>query len=75
MIPTFSRTFFGSFSTSYPAILTLPDVIEIVVVRMDIEVDFPAPFGPRNAKNSPSFTENLTPSNAGVFALLFDKLH
>src|SRR5205807_1183415 len=47
--------------------LDRPDDGPRVVVRMEIVVVFPAPLGPRNAKNSPLRTVKLMPSTA--FAL------
>src|SRR5207245_1824577 len=41
---------------SSPATLATPDVFRRRVVRILIVVLFPAPFGPRNPKNSPSST-------------------
>jgi hypothetical protein len=43
---------------------TVPDVGESVVVRIEIVVVLPAPFGPRRAKNSPASTLKLAPSTA-----------
>jgi hypothetical protein len=42
----------------------VPEVGESVVVRMEIVVVLPAPFGPRNVKNSPASTPKETPSTA-----------
>src|SRR5438270_6953801 len=45
---------------------TRPDVGISVVVRIEIVVVLPAPFGPRKAKNSPLRTVKLMPSTALV---------
>ena len=47
-----------------PATMTLPEVGERVVVRMDSVVVLPAPFGPRREKNSPASTVNEMSSRA-----------
>ena len=44
--------------------MTLPEVGERVVVRMDSVVVLPAPFGPRREKNSPASTVNEMSSRA-----------
>src|SRR4051794_20921762 len=49
---------------SKPPTLTVPDVGGINPVIIRIEVDFPAPFGPRKPSTSPRSTENDTPSTA-----------
>jgi hypothetical protein len=48
---------------------TSPEVGASVVVRIEIVVVFPAPFGPRSAKNSPASTFRLIPSTALTLAL------
>jgi hypothetical protein len=60
------RRFAGiGFSTiSNPPTVILPSVGGIKPVIMRMEVDLPAPFGPRNPKTSPRSTENETPSTA-----------
>src|SRR5713226_8481642 len=50
---------------------THPDVGASVVVRMEIVVVLPAPFGPSRAKNSPGSTRRLTPSTALTFAFRY----
>ncbi len=62
----FSRISRAWRSRSCPAIRTTPDVFANVVVRMEMVVVFPAPFGPRNAKNSPGYTSKVIPSTAAV---------
>src|SRR2546430_15362452 len=64
MMPTRARTALAWLTTSYPAIRTRPDVGISVVVRIEIVVVLPAPFGPRKAKNSPLRTEKLMSSTA-----------
>ena len=64
IIPELRRTLPGAFSTSSPATITLPEVGERVVVRMDSVVVLPAPFGPRREKNSPASTVNEMSSTA-----------
>src|SRR6266852_3848962 len=64
MMPTSRRTALASRTTSCPAIFTLPDVRPRVVVRMEIVVVLPAPFGPSSAKNWPCSTSKVTPSTA-----------
>src|SRR6266568_7802803 len=64
MIPTSRRTALASRTTSCPAIRTVPEVRPSVVVRIEIVVVFPAPLGPRRAKNWPCSTTKLTPSTA-----------
>ena len=59
-----SLTFSGSVLKSYLAIRTLPFCIGRRVVRTLITVLFPAPFGPRKEKISPSFTAKLILSTA-----------
>src|SRR5204862_8302050 len=49
---------------SKPPTATLPSVGGIKPVIMRIEVDFPAPLGPRKPSTSPRWTENDTPSTA-----------
>ena len=50
--------------TFIPSIITSPPSFERVPHIMDIVVDFPAPFTPRNANNSPSFTTSDKSSTA-----------
>ena len=69
MIPTWRRTRAESREMSLPAIRMVPDVGCSVVVRMDIVVVLPAPFGPSSAKSSPGGTSKLTPSTAFTSAL------
>jgi len=64
MIPTDPRTALASVARSWPAIVARPLVAESVVVRIEIVVVFPAPFGPRSAKSSPRATAKLIPSTA-----------
>ncbi len=64
------RTAFASRSRSWPAIVTVPLVFASVVVRIEIVVVLPAPFGPRNAKSSPGLTSKLMSSTAGTSAFL-----
>src|SRR6266581_6156319 len=64
MIPTSRRTRLASRTTSWPAIFTLPEVSPRVVVRIEMVVVLPAPFGPSSAKNCPCSTSKLTPSMA-----------
>ena len=47
-----------------------PLVGESVVVRIEMVVVFPAPFGPSSTKNSPGFTWKEMPSTAFVSAFL-----
>ena len=63
-MPIDSRTFWGSFVTSYPATVALPFCRESRVIRTLIAVLLPAPFGPRKLKISPFFTEKLMLSTA-----------
>ncbi len=46
--------------------VTVPLVFARVVVRIEMVVVFPAPFGPRNAKSSPGRTSKLMSSTAGL---------
>ena len=46
--------------------VTRPEVGARVVVRIEIVVVLPAPFGPSRAKNSPGATVKLIPSTALV---------
>src|SRR5438270_9380557 len=66
MIPTWRRTELAWVTTSLPPIRTLPDVGARVVVRIEIVVVLPAPFGPSSAKNSPRCTAKEMPSTAFV---------
>jgi hypothetical protein len=56
--------------TSWPPTCTLPAVGANVVVRIEMVVVLPAPFGPSMAKNSPGSIENDTLSTAFVWAPL-----
>jgi hypothetical protein len=47
---------------SRPSIVAVPPVGDSVVVRIEIVVVLPAPFGPSSAKNSPARTSKLIPS-------------
>ena len=58
------RTALGSSSRSDPATLTLPEVFLSRVLRILMVVLFPAPLGPRKAKNSPRPTEKSMPERA-----------
>src|SRR5579875_943808 len=57
----------GFLIRSYPHNVALPEVGRRIVVSILIVVLFPAPFGPRNPKISPSKTVKETPSTALVF--------
>ena len=70
MIPMLRRTAVASRSRSWPAIVTVPLVLASVVVRIEMVVVFPAPFGPRKANSSPGRTSKLMSSTAGVVAFL-----
>ena len=70
MIPTLRRTALASRTMSLPSIVAPPLVGASVVVRIEIVVVFPAPFGPSNTKNSPAFTWKEMPSTAFVSAFL-----
>src|SRR5699024_12337040 len=50
---------------------TVPEVLVKVVVRIEIVVVLPAPFGPRKANSSPASTWKLTPATAGLVAFLY----
>ena len=52
----FDLTADGCLATSIPATVALPSVRLASVVSILIVVVFPAPFGPRNPKISPSAT-------------------
>jgi hypothetical protein len=64
MIPTLPRTALASATMSWPSIVAVPDVGARVVVRIEMVVVLPAPFGPSSAKNSPARTSKLMPSTA-----------
>ena len=49
---------------------TVPLVLARVVVRIEIVVVLPAPFGPRKANSSPGPTSKLMSSTAGVVLFL-----
>jgi hypothetical protein len=67
--PMTFRISFGDLSKSKPATWTWPDVFLRSVVRTFMVVLFPAPFGPRKPKNSPSLTSNDMLSTAFVPSL------
>src|SRR5690242_4888666 len=71
MMPTCRRTAAASRLASCPQILTVPDVGTRVVVRIEIVVVLPAPFGPSKAKNSPAATVRLMLSTALNFAFRY----
>ena len=50
------RAAIGSVVTPWPASNAVPPVGRIVVVRIPIVVDLPAPLGPRRPKTSPAAT-------------------
>ena len=50
--------------------VTVPLVLASVVVRIEMVVVLPAPFGPRKANSSPGATSKLTSSTAAVWAFL-----
>src|SRR6266436_9400481 len=58
---------------SKPPTLTVPEVGGMNPVIIRIEVDFPAPFGPRKPSTSPRSTENDTPSTARFGPNVFTK--
>ena len=55
--------------TSCPATVALPVVGRSSVVSMRRLVDFPAPFGPRNATSSPAPTSMSRPRTASIVSL------
>ena len=63
-MPTARRTPLGSVTRSWPPTIAVPLVGASVVVRMEMVVVFPAPFGPSSAKSSPSRTLKLMLSTA-----------
>jgi hypothetical protein len=69
MIPMRRRTAPASLTRSCPAISAEPPLGSRVVVRIEIVVVLPAPFGPSSAKNSPAPTSNEMPSTAFRVAL------
>src|SRR5437773_2885783 len=71
MIPTFRRTALASRTMSLPSIVARPPVGPSVVVRIEIVVVFPAPFGPSSTKNSPALTSKEMPSTAFRSAFLY----
>src|SRR6476659_5616431 len=71
MIPMLRRTAVASRSRSWPAMVTVPSVFDSIVVRIEMVVVFPAPFGPRNAKSSPGSTSKLTSSTAATDDFLY----
>ena len=62
--PDLRRTALASLTRSNPAIVAWPSVGRRVVVRIEIVVVLPAPFGPSRAKNSPPPTSKEIPSTA-----------
>ncbi len=62
--PIEERTPWGLRAQSKPFTMALPELCARRVQRMFIVVVFPAPFGPRNPKISPSITSKLTPFTA-----------
>ena len=64
--PMRGRICFAWEPTSYPRTVAFPEVFLRRVVRTLIVVLFPAPLGPRNPKNSPSFTPKSMPLTALV---------
>ncbi len=70
MIPMLRRTAVASRSRSWPAMVTVPLVLDSVVVRIEIVVVLPAPFGPRKANSSPGMTSKLMSSTAATDAFL-----
>jgi hypothetical protein len=53
----------GSFKTSTPSSVTLPDVGSSSPAKIFMKVDLPAPFGP-SKPNMPGETSRSTPFNA-----------
>ncbi len=64
MMPTSWRTALASFAMSRPAMRTVPEVGARVVVRMEMVVVLPAPWGPMRVKKAPGSTAKETPSTA-----------
>ena len=64
--PTRRRISAGCCTTSRPATEARPAVSGMRVARIRIVVVLPAPFGPRNPKNSPTATATSIPSSARV---------
>src|SRR3990170_5869598 len=58
------RTEWACLRQSWPFTSAIPDVGERRVQRIFMVVVFPAPFGPRNPKNSPSLTSKDMPFTA-----------
>src|SRR3990170_19208 len=73
MRPIAARTLSDSPAQSKPAIFALPAVGERRVQRMLMVVVFPAPFGPRKPKTSPSLTANDIPSTARTVLNCFER--
>ena len=71
MIPTIRLTALAWRTMSRPSIVAVPPVGERVVVRIEIVVVLPAPFGPSSVKNSPARTSNEMPSTALRSAFLY----
>ena len=59
---SFTRS--GSFPTSCPATMAVPEVGSMSPQSMRMVVDLPAPLAPRNPKISPRATVKFTPSTA-----------
>ena len=70
-MPMLRRTPVASTSRSWPAISTWPEVLDNVVVRIEIVVVLPAPFGPRKANSSPGSTSKLMSSTAATAAFWY----
>src|SRR6266487_2763031 len=64
MTPIDFRTPSDCLTTSKPLTSALPEVGTSSVVNTRINVDLPAPFGPRRPKISPSATANVIPFTA-----------
>ena len=63
-MPKRLRTSIGCVTGSIPSSVMLPAVGRSSVVSIWMVVVLPAPLGPRNAKISPAWTSNDTPSTA-----------
>jgi hypothetical protein len=64
MTPMDFRTPSACLITSKPLMVAVPDDGGSSVVNIRMSVDFPAPFGPRRPKISPSSTPKLMPLTA-----------
>src|SRR5919201_6855400 len=71
MTPPSGPPALASGTMSLPWMVARPPVGASVVVRIEIVVVLPAPFGPSRAKNSPALTSNEIPSTAFVSAFLY----